>query len=390
MKTILVLGGYGGTGRPSGRWLLRETEARVVVAGRDGEKARQFAAELNGEHPGQRAAGLVADADKPASLRAAFRGIDLVLVCLPSIRHTDLIARAALEAGADYLDIHFPSAVLPMLRQLEPDILRRGRCFITQAGFHPGLLAPLVKFAAPHFTRYDSAAVGMLMNFRYESSGEAAAQFIEEVCGAQPRVFKGGEWRRAGLADFREFDYGPSFGVRSSAPLEFPEMQALPQLLGLRETGAYASIPNWFVSNLLIPLGLLLSNVRRGFGARQLGRWLIWGTKAFSGPPYGVVMRLEARGEKDGRPLSVTVELRHPDVYEFTAIPTVACLKQYLDGTIARPGLWLMGEAVGPFRLLRDLEDMGARVGLYAEGARGPKLTPSGTAHTAPWSAGAC
>jgi saccharopine dehydrogenase (NAD+, L-lysine-forming) len=369
MKSILVLGGYGGTGRPMARWLLLATEARVIVAGRDGDKARQFAAELNGEAPGQRAAGLVADADKPESLRAAFRGVDLVLVCLPSIRHTNLIARLALEVGVDYLDIHFPAAVLPILERLGPDIHRHGRCFITQAGFHPGILAPLVKFAAPHFTRYDSAAIGMLMNFRYESSGEAAAQFIEEVCGAQRRIFTGGDWRRAGLADFRKFDYGPPFGVRSSAPLEFAEMHALPQQLGLREIGVYASIPNWFVNNLLVPLGLLLSNVRRGFGARQLGRWLIWGTKAFSGPPYGVVMRLEARGEKDGRPVSVTVELRHPDVYEFTAIPTVACLKQYLDGTIARPGLWLMGDVVEPFRLMQDMEDMGVRVETVVEGA---------------------
>jgi saccharopine dehydrogenase (NAD+, L-lysine-forming) len=82
----------------------------------------------------------------------------------------------------------------------------------------------------------------------------------------------------------------------------------------------------------------------------------------FSRPPYGVVMRLEARGEKDGRPLSVTVVLSHPDAYEFTAIPVAACLRQYLDGSIARPGVWLMGEAVESARLFRDMEHMGVQV----------------------------
>jgi saccharopine dehydrogenase (NAD+, L-lysine-forming) len=73
-------------------------------------------------------------------------------------------------------------------------------------------------------------------------------------------------------------------------------------------------------------------------------------------------MRLDARGEKDGQPLSVSVVLRHPDPYELTAIPVVACVRQYLDGSIARPGLWLMGETVEPIRLFRDMEQMGVSI----------------------------
>jgi hypothetical protein len=37
-------------------------------------------------------------------------------------------------------------------------------------------------------------------------------------------------------------------------------------------------------------------------------------------------------------------------------------LRQYLDGSIARPGLWLMGEVVDPARLFKDLGHMGARL----------------------------
>ena len=72
-----------------------------------------------------------------------------------------------------------------------------------------------------------------------------------------------------------------------------------------------------------------------------------------------VLLAEELNGLLPGRPLSVTVVLRHSDPYEFTAITVAACLRQYLDGSIARPGLWLMGEAVEPARLLQDMEHMG-------------------------------
>lgn len=362
MKTLLILGGYGGTGRCITRRLLEATDARLVVAGRHGEKADRLAAELNGLFPGQRVTATAADAADPGSLRAAFQDIDMVVVCLPTFRHTEQSARAALGAGIDYLDIHYPAGVVPILRGLEPDIRREGRCFITQGGFHPGLLAPLVKFVAPHFSHYRSAVVGMVMNFRYESSTEAATQFMEEMSDYNPRVFARGEWRKAGWRDFRKFDFGSGFGVRTCAPLEFAEMQPLPQLYGLQETGCYVACFNWFTDNLLFPLAILLGKLKRGLGAQRLGRWLIWATDTFSQPPYGAVMRLEAQGERDGQPVSVSVVLRHADAYEFTAIPVVACLRQYLDGSIARPGLWLMGEAVEPVRLFQDMRNMGVRV----------------------------
>jgi saccharopine dehydrogenase (NAD+, L-lysine-forming) len=362
MKTILILGGYGGTGRRIARRLLEATETRLVVAGRHGDKAERFAAELNGQFPGQRVTATAADATDPASLGAAFGAIDMVLVCLPTIRHTERIVRAALAAGADYLDLHFPGGVVPILKGLEPDIRREGRCFITQAGFHPGLLAPLVKFAAPHFCRYQAAVIGLAMKFHNASSPEAAAQFMKELGDYQGKIFAGGQWRRASWRNFRKFDFGPGFGVRTCAPLGFAEMDPLPELYGLQEAGCYAAGFNWFADNLLFPLGILLAKIRKGLGAQRLGRWLIWATNTFTRPPFGVVMQLQARGEKDGRPLSVRVVLRHSDVYEFTAIPVVACLRQYLDGSIARPGLWLMGEVVEPPRLFEDLEHMGVRV----------------------------
>jgi saccharopine dehydrogenase (NAD+, L-lysine-forming) len=35
---------------------------------------------------------------------------------------------------------------------------------------------------------------------------------------------------------------------------------------------------------------------------------------------------------------------------------------QYLDGSIAKPGLWIMGHVVNPPRLMEDMKRMGVEV----------------------------
>ncbi|NNE46042.1 MAG: hypothetical protein HKN37_05210 [Rhodothermales bacterium] len=49
-------------------------------------------------------------------------------------------------------------------------------------------------------------------------------------------------------------------------------------------------------------------------------------------------------------------------MYWFTAIPAFACLLQWLDGTIRKPGLWLQGTAVEPDRFMVDLGRLGIQV----------------------------
>jgi saccharopine dehydrogenase (NAD+, L-lysine-forming) len=203
----------------------------------------------------------------------------------------------------------------------------------------------------------------------------------------QPELFVAGQWRRVGWRNMRRFDFGPDFGRRICVPFEFPEMHDLPQQLGLREAGCYVAGFNWFVDNLVFPTAMLLNRVKRGLGMQSLSRCLVWGLDTFSRPPFGVVMRLEAEGEKDGKPQAVSVVLRHADPYEFSAIPVVACMRQYLDGTIARPGVGLMGEVVEPTRLFADLQRMGICIEITGEAAPaapgdGPRVTPSTAAGT--------
>ena len=56
------------------------------------------------------------------------------------------------------------------------------------------------------------------------------------------------------------------------------------------------------------------------------------------------------------------MEISHSDGYLLTAVPVVACLFQYLDGSVRNPGLHFQANVVEPKRFFRDLQMMGIDV----------------------------
>src|SRR4030066_214172 len=99
----MILGGYGNTGRALARLLLQESDARLVLAGRNMDKAKQLADELNRTYKGDMVRGMRVDASDMASLRQAFHGIDFVVVAFSTAQYTPPVAEAALEARVGYL-----------------------------------------------------------------------------------------------------------------------------------------------------------------------------------------------------------------------------------------------------------------------------------------------
>jgi NAD(P)-dependent dehydrogenase (short-subunit alcohol dehydrogenase family) len=368
-KSIIILGGYGSTGRLIAQLLLQETTTTLVLAGRNRDKAQAEAKRLNELYPGGRVQGAFADAAEPESLRTLFAEAGLVVVASSTAEYTAQVAGAALAAGIDYLDVLYSTQKMAVLQDMAADIEAAGCCFITDGGFHPGLPAVLIRYVAGEFDRLSSALVGSVIKVDWSALDlvpETMAEFVAEFLDFQGLVYKDGVWRKAGtmaMINPQKMDFGEPFGRQYGLPMFLEEMRAIPELYPeIKETAFFVGSLNWFVDWFLSPLIMVGLKISPEKSARPLGRLMYWGLRTFSRPPYGTLLKVEARGEKAGHALAIDLVVAHEDGYAFTAIPVAACLLQLLDGSIRKPGLWLQANAVEPKRLIADMIRLGVEV----------------------------
>lgn len=356
---VVVLGGYGGAGRRLCRELLARTDARVAVAGRDARKAVELSAELDRAFPG-RAEARTVDTSQADSLSPALEGARVVVAATTSAPDAPRVASAALDAGADYVDLFFAPATPGRLAPHAERARELGRVLVTQGGFHPGLPAVYARRGAAFLDRYDSARVAFVMHERVEDP-RSIAEIVDMVADFHADVWDGGAWRRAGSNDALRVDFGPDFGRRTCWPMDLAEMRELPAKLGLRQAGVYVAGFNAFTDYVVFPLAALSFALRRGLLRDFWARALAFGINRFSRTPEGVVFVLLADGLAGGKPTRLEWRTTCDSAYGFTVLPVVSCIGQLLDGTSARPGLHCMGLLVDPERTLDDLARWGVR-----------------------------
>jgi saccharopine dehydrogenase (NAD+, L-lysine-forming) len=359
MITILILGGYGYTGKLLTKHLLTHSQAQIILAGRNIEKAQKFADEICNA----RVSISCVDAADAETLRAVLQNVDLLLVAAPTTQHAETVIRAALDSKIDYLDVQYSNKKLAILKDLASEIEKAGLCFITEAGYHPGLPSAMVLYAARQLDSIESALTAGYLNMgKSLPYSEAVDELMEGFIDYQAQVFKNGAWTKPTKWDMRKFNFGAEIGERTCYSMFFEELRALPAMLpSLRDAGFYISGSNWLADLLITPIVMAGLKIAPKRGLTPLGKLMWWGMQ-HSPPPYVVALKVEANGLKNGQQAQVEVRIEHTDGYELTAIPVVAYLLQYLDNSARRPGLHMMGQLAEPVRLFEDMQMMGVNI----------------------------
>lgn len=360
-KQIMVLGGYGGVGKVLSENLLKHTDAKIIISGRNCDQAEHLANAFKKEFPNRQIQSAYADATNKDSLKSAFKGVDLAIVTTTTPDHIHTIAEAAIESGTDLIDILVRGDVIDKLEPYRERIIANKRIFITQAGFHPGLPAPFINYAQTHFDNYQTANIVMVMNALFEKP-ESTHEIIHEIGEANARILKNGTWQKASYKDALKIKFSENFGTRQCYPLQMKEIYSLEKQLGISNMGVYSAGFNPFVDNVVFPLTMLLQSVHKGMGTNLCGKLMHWGiNKYYNGKP-GVEFKLLAKGIKNGKETHYSVTAFSQNAFEFTALAVIACVKQYLDHSIHKPDLYLMGNVVNCTRTIEELRQMGIQI----------------------------
>jgi hypothetical protein len=358
MSKIFILGGYGYTGKLLAKYLLSQTNADIIISGRSLEKAKSFADESNDSRVTVRQV----DAADFEGLKQALQGVTLCLVAAPITHHAETVVRACIAAHADYLDIQFSSKKLKVLFAAEEEIKQAGLCFITEAGYHPGLVAALIRYAALKLDVIESALTAGYLNMESLPYTEAVDELMEAFLDYQAQVYKNGAWTKPSAWEARPFNFGADIGKHTCYSMFFEELRDIPNIFPtLKETGFYIAGSNWFTDIIITPLVLIGLKLAPKRGLRPLGKLMWWGMGKTK-PPYVVALKVEAKGQLNGSQAEVSARIAHPDGYELTAIPVIAYLQQYLDGSARKDGVHMMGHIADPERLFNDMQNMGAQV----------------------------
>lgn len=362
-KSIFILGGSGNTGEKIAQLLLDYSDVRIVLGARNEEKLSQSAEKLNET---ARINWVSVDASDAHSLSSAFSGMDMVVSAGSTAQFTENVVMACIEVGCDYLDVHYSTSKVRMLKSMMADMENSGNCFISEAGFHPGLLAALVRYADAQMDILESAITAGVINGDWSDVTMTEAtktEFIKELNDYEMRFLKNGVWKVPGfwsMKDFPTIDFRKPAGEKMCVPMFFEELRDLPKRIpSLKNTGFYIAGFGWFADYIVMPIVLFMMKLFPNLMAKPMGNLFAWGWKVSSKPPYYTMLKVEAQGKKNDKDTSFEMTLSHEDGYDFTAIPVMACLLQYLDGSIQKPGLHWMGQLVEPVRLIADMEKMG-------------------------------
>lgn len=228
MKSVLIIGGYGGFGARLSR-RLSKAGWRVLVAGRRLDQATAFCAELANAEPVQ--------ADRTQDLTPLLTQMhpDLVIDAAGPFQGGDYrLPLACIAADIDYLDLADARDFVCDIAQLDAAAKAANVAVISGASSVPALSGAVLAQLTPDFTKVTAIDMAISASNRATAGPSVSAAILSYV-GRPVRLWRGGRWVQVpGWSDLREETFavtGRQTLRRLTALSDVPDQDLLPQRL---------------------------------------------------------------------------------------------------------------------------------------------------------------
>ena len=307
-QTALVLGGSGFFGQRIAAALTLKPSLRVLLAGRDLQRARDAAAamELSREHAVQIDAGA---ADLVQRLRDL--QVDVVIHTAGPFQGQDYrVARAAIGAGCHYIDLADGRQFVVGIDCLNHAAQEGGLSIISGASSVPALSSAVIERYAARLRRLDCIRIGISSGAR--APGLATFRGVFSYAGKPVATWQGGRWIEAyGWLDLRRHRFPAPLGKRWLGNCDVPDLELLPRRYpSVRSVSFQAGFASdlgqltlWSLA-ALVRAGVLSDMSRLAAPLHRLSRWL----EPWASGQGGMFVELQGTGT-EGAPARITWNL---------------------------------------------------------------------------------
>jgi hypothetical protein len=339
VKRVLIIGGYGNFGSHIARALAPDPNIALLIGGRSKEKAHAFAAELEAINPAE-ARALDIDGDIETRLKEI--APDIVIHTTGPFQLQDHhVAKAAIAAGAHYLDLADARRFVASIGELDEAARQAGVAVIAGASSVPCLTAAFIDRYKRRFARLDSAVYGIAAA-QATNRGLGTAAAILSYVGKPFTVLANGRRKRVfGWQGIHAVRY-PELGLRLFGYCDIPDLELFPgRYPELRDLAFVAGhevkllhLGTWLLS-WIARLGLVKSWARH---AGPLFR-LSFLCDALGSDKSGFHMFLSGTGQ-DGRPEMIRIFMIARQVHGpfIPCVPAILLAKRIAAGETIPPG----------------------------------------------------
>lgn len=186
----LIVGGTGGMGQGVARDLIKQDRLKKVILGDINVDPARVQEKLRSS---EKVELKRLDVNDPQGMVEAIQGVDVVINCAgPFYKTAVAVARAAVEAGVNYIDICDDYEATEILFSSEIDQAARaaGITVLTGMGSDPGTNNVIVKYFADQLDRVDDIALFWVVSIA-ELSGAAWDHSLHMTLGRIPQYLDG-------------------------------------------------------------------------------------------------------------------------------------------------------------------------------------------------------
>ncbi|MDR1077312.1 MAG: saccharopine dehydrogenase NADP-binding domain-containing protein [Propionibacteriaceae bacterium] len=269
MNKILVVGGYGDVGKHVVTELLTITSGQIVVAGRDGGKAKRLAERLNDA----RVSGMRIDVYDSASYLNKLSGVELVIMCL-NPRDTDF-SKYCLSESIHYIDISPSSQVADGLIDLHDYCKKIAVTGVLGVGLCPGISTLVASDLAASYSHIEKIDVSLMLGMGDEYGNDSIGWLLANLDHSFTWVKSGTSVKRRPFKDRVHAEFSPERGSRSAYEFNLADQQILSRTIEGSDVSTYFCYD--------IRLVTWLVHVMAGLGVFKLLRFSI---------PYRVIAKI--------------------------------------------------------------------------------------------------